>query len=356
MNCKFNIAIRTDASFDIGTGHVMRCLTLAIEFRKHGATVRFICRELPGNFISFIEAANFKVFKLPCEKHYQVFLKEDVDAEMQQFFDIFRILNEVDLFIIDHYMLGNEWEKAVRPYVKKILVIDDFVNRFHDCDFLLDQNYPTSLHEKYKSLVPSHCQLLLGPHYALLREEFSKYRFNLSRNFKKISCILISMGGGDPTNITLLAMHALRDIQFSGEVEVVVGAQHGDKESIETFCKIHKQFQFHYKINTMAQLMSKANIAICASGSTTWERCCLGLPALSVTLADNQKHIAFEMQRLGIDDYLGEARLLKQATLIDKIKHLLDNPQELQFRSEAAKNLVDGLGVNRVVNRVMSYE
>ena len=169
------VVIRTDASIEIGTGHVMRCITLAKQLRGKGATVTFLCREFPGNSMAFIAQEGFKVVSLPfvgeinnidwIRKNWQ----QDADDTKSVLEDLHHV---VDVLIVDHYGLDARWEKKLKSYVNKMMVIDDLADRPHDCDLLLDQNYYLNIDDRYKGLVPDDCVQLLGPDYVLLRDEF----------------------------------------------------------------------------------------------------------------------------------------------------------------------------------------
>ena len=170
------VVFRADASVTIGTGHVMRCLTLAEALRKAGAEVAFVCRELDGNLAGLIEARGFDVHVLPplepptdpltwTAAHWH----EDA-AQTASF-----LKTRADWLVVDHFALEHRWEKEMREHANRLMVIDDLADRVHDCDLLLDQNY---LQEpaRYDTLVPAHCRKLLGPAYALLRDEFRRAR------------------------------------------------------------------------------------------------------------------------------------------------------------------------------------
>lgn len=134
-----NVFIRVDASLELGTGHVMRCLTLAGRLREHGASVHFICREHPGHLCDLIEANGYNVLKLPAPQENSWLgapLSVDANQTKEQLSN-----RSVDLLIVDHYAINAEWESRLRDLTKKILVIDDLANRSHDCDIILDQNF-----------------------------------------------------------------------------------------------------------------------------------------------------------------------------------------------------------------------
>jgi UDP-2,4-diacetamido-2,4,6-trideoxy-beta-L-altropyranose hydrolase len=219
-------------------------------------------KSLPGNMRDFVELNGFVV----------------IDQ-----------IQEADLCIIDHYEIDEKWEISIRPFVKKIMVIDDLANRKHDCDLILDQNLVPQFENRYDHLVPIGCKKLLGPSYLIMREEFVEQRQKVSRQAFKMERLLIFMGGSDPTNETEKVLCALKNSkqQFK-HVDVVVGNSNLRKEFILNFCK-KEGWHYHCQIDYLALLMAKADFSIGAGGSTTWERCYVGLPSSSTIVADNQK-------------------------------------------------------------------
>lgn len=260
-----NVLIRTDASVEIGSGHVMRCLTIAQLLLERGHQVSFLMKPLLGNLIDFVRAKGFSV----------------VDS-----------ISKVDLCIIDHYEVDVTWEKEARFFAKKIVVIDDLANRTHDCDVLLDQNVVPHYQSRYDDLVPEHCVKLLGPNYLMMREEFIEERKKLRIRTGTVNRILIFMGGTDPTHETMKVLNAIQQYNIFKHVDVVIGSGNPQKEEIQSIC-MKEGFYFHCQIEYIASLMGQADFSIGAGGSATWERCFVGLPSSSTIVAENQ-HISTE--------------------------------------------------------------
>ncbi len=270
------VIIRTDASIEIGSGHVMRCLTVAKNLRLNGCEVIFWMLDLPGNLIDYVNSEGFgNIF----------------EAE------------QADLYIIDHYRIDKEWESKIRVFTKKIAVIDDLANRKHDCELLLDQNALPNFESRYDDLVPDTCVKLLGPKYLIMRDEFIDARRLLRKRQEKIENLLVFMGGSDPTNETIKILEALEDFQFK-HVDVVVGSGNVFKEQILAICE-EREYYYHCQINYMAELMQQADFAIGAGGSTTWERCYVGLPSSSTIVASNQREGTEYVAELGLVINLG---------------------------------------------------
>ena len=359
------IAIRTDASLYMGTGHLMRCLTLADEVRREGHTVTFICRELPGNLCELIEKKGYHVYRLPFQDKNRIQTVQDVSSwlgatwreDAEQTISVLQeisIASKIDWLVVDHYALDIQWERMMRPYVKRIMVIDDLANRPHDCDLLLDQNLYENMEQRYMGLVPETCKLLLGPQYALLRPEFREARKKLRPRDGVVRRILIFFGGTDPTNETLKAIEAVRLLnRYDIEVDVVVGANNPHRDLVKKKCEALPNFHYHCQVDNMAELMVKADLAIGAGGSTTWERYCLGLPSILIAVASNQVFISKSSARQNIDVFLGEASQVTVCDIKEAVEYFLNNTFDSLIHKKMT-SIVDGQGVSRVALVLLS--
>lgn len=357
-----SIYIRVDSSIDIGTGHVMRCLTLADVLQKSGGVIYFICRDLPGNICSLIEQKGYKV-------HYLSSLNSgkrnsqtpnpsnlpgiDLQADAEQTISILKTDNSIDWLIMDHYALDSRWEMQMRGYVKKIMVIDDIADRKHECDLLLDQNLYDSMESRYDNLVPGQCTKLLGPRYALLRQEFRDVRKNLKERDGSIKKIIIFFGGADSTNETSKALEAIRLLNRPDiAVDVVVGSSNPNKEQIKETCMQMINVNYFCQVDNMAYLMADADLAIGAGGTTTWERCCVGLPAITIVIADNQSGLVRKLSDAGGLVNLGWFTGVKHIDIKNNIESLLNHPSKVKGLSSRAADIVDGMGTERVAKEL----
>jgi UDP-2,4-diacetamido-2,4,6-trideoxy-beta-L-altropyranose hydrolase len=359
-----DVVIRTDASLKIGTGHVMRCLTLAEALKQQGADITFICRVHKGHLLGRIEQHGFRTYKLPegienindaeqsnsteREKTYGtqwLGCTQQQDAEQCQ-----PILEKIkpDWLIIDHYAIDTVWQRSLKGSYKQLMVIDDLADRTHQCDLLLDQTYGRS-EEDYINYVPKNCQMLLGSQYALLRPEFAQWReYSLKRRVKpELKKLLITMGGVDPDNVTGQVLKALKGCKLPQalEVTVILGETAPNIEAVQQQAKgLPYKTQIKTAVNNMAELMANADLAIGAAGATTWERCCLGLPSIIVILADNQKDIANNLEKKGV---------VKIVNSLKKDLAVVVNDFSLwRGLCENSKNICDGLGIRKVIDYV----
>lgn len=358
------VLFRTDASSRIGTGHVMRCLTLARALREQDADCAFIGREHPGNLFDLLEGEGFTTYRLPVT-HQPVESKKNSNTAHTDYATWLGVTSEQDAsdclavieqsqpdwLVVDHYALDAKWEKALRPHVGKIMVIDDLANRAHDCDLLLDQNLGSQA-ENYTGKVPEGCKILAGPQYALLRPEFSAHRDNslARRQRASLAHILVTMGGVDADNATGAVLDALAksELPETCRISVVMGAQAPWLEEVKArAAAMSCQTEVLSGISNMAEVMASADLAIGAAGSTSWERCCLGLPSLTVVLAENQRAIAEALSQTGSACAVPLASI--EQDLPELVARLWKQPEALKAMSLAAAVVTDGEGVKKVL-------
>jgi UDP-2,4-diacetamido-2,4,6-trideoxy-beta-L-altropyranose hydrolase len=349
------VVFRVDSSTEIGTGHVMRCLALADGLKKKGKNVEFICRKHKGNLIENIKGMGFSVTELEASEEnkcdnkltYSNFLGT---TQQQDATECSNILQQIkpDWLIVDHYGIDEDWHKVLQRYYKKLMVIDDLADRRHKCDILLDQTYNRQ-EQDYIGLVQKQSTLLLGSQYALLRPEFLKWReYSLERRrnpkFKKL---LITMGGIDSNNITEQVLIVLEKCSLPNNMEimVVMGRVAPYIESVKAkasdlSCKV----EVKVNVDNMAEIMANADMAIGASGSTTWERCCLGLPTIQLVIAKNQEFSAVA---------LGDNNIVKLLKKVEEIPSFLINPEGwMAHISLASAQICDGMGIHRILSKI----
>lgn len=343
--------IRTDASFEIGTGHVIRCLTLADELQRRGGRVSFICRRLKGDLCDYIEAAGYPVVPIG-EETTPLPAGGEQDATATA-----AVLESVrpDWLIVDHYAIGRDWEFRLASPARKLMVIDDLADRPHSCDLLLDQNYYDDYQSRYQQLVPESCVQLLGPDFVLLREEFSHLREERPARDGIIRKVLVFYGGSDPTNETEKALSALSMLDAAGsmEIDVVVGNSNPRKERIARLCSAMPSTRFHCQTQEMARLMAVADLSIGASGSASWERFCLGLPSIVTITADNQIELGTFLATQQMVVLLGRHDAVTRDAIKDALENMLRHPELVLALRTATANLIDGLGARRVADMLI---
>lgn len=359
------IAFRADASLEIGTGHVMRCLTLADELTRQGHQCWFVCREHKGHLGDLINSKGYDLTLLPARKdnklstrdgssdNYALWLGVPWEEDACQTLDAIVQLKP-DWLVVDHYALDAQWERILTNGVENIMVIDDLSNRNHECSLLLDQNLGRAASD-YEGLLPAYCQRLIGPRYALLRPEFTEHREqSLSRRqHPEIKRLLISLGGVDRTNVTGHVLEALSASALPArtQLDIVMGAAAPDLDEVRQQAALSRfQATVNVNVQDMAERMCLADLSIGAAGSTSWERCCLGLPTVLVVLADNQVSGARALEASGAAIAICDAEQVG-TTLPSALAGLLDSGQ-LKCMSEAAADITDGNGVYRTAQAI----
>jgi len=347
------IVIRADASQSIGSGHIMRCLTLAERLRVHGAEVSFVCRDLIGNLSEYIRSQGFEVHLLPWDEAFaalkrpkQEWLKIMWKSDAEQTMGVLkRYGRTIDWLIVDHYGIGHHWQSFLRGMVANIMVIDDLANRQHDCDILLDQNYYHNAEDRYLGLIPMGCALFLGPQYLLLRDEFYKARKDMKIRTGEVSYILVFYGGADTTNETEKCLLGLSDFNGSNvEINVVTGQSNPKKERIKKLCSYKSNMYYHCQVSNIAELMNNADLAFGAGGSTMWERCFLGLPSIVTVTAENQIETTQAVSDLGAIWNLGWYEEVSDAVLGKAAKIFLKERSKLVEMQKKALNVVGSRG------------
>ncbi len=353
------VMFRVDASLEMGSGHVMRCLTLANALNERSAICEFLCREHPGNLIGFIRDRGFPVINLgaPCSEvsahpgaQYLQWLgatqKSDASACKSALGD-----NQYDWMIVDHYGIDYRWQELLEFHYSRLAVIDDLATRNHCCDVLLDQTYgrPES---DYQALVPEECKILTGSEYALLRPDFSRLReMSLERRKNSgLKRILISLGGVDSNNVTERVLDGLCEspLPTDSEIVVVMGTTAPWLDAVrKRAARMPWSTSVLENVSDMASQMCAADLAIGAAGSTSWERCCLGLPTLMLILADNQRYAASLLSSAGAAHLLSSEEQLGDQ-LSQCIERALSDPGFLNNMTTAASGITDGAGASKV--------
>lgn len=317
----------------IGSGHVMRCLTLANEMQRTWEDAQII-------FWVDKEGLNFPALK---NSHYKIVTGDDFQEPC-------------DLLVIDNYALDSEFEKPCRDWAKKILVIDDLADRNHDCDILLDQTYGRSA-DDYRSLVPDHTVILCGAQYALLRPEFATLRetsLNRRKNLSEIRTILISLGSMNLHNVTSLVLDMFLHIDGAYDVKIVLSSQAQYMDDVKQKINLihmqtHHKCELLYDVTDMAKLMVDSDFAIGAGGTTSWERACLGLPSALIEIADNQTIIIQNLLMAQAVISFGHINRFDQRAVNERFLSIANNSHLIHSLVENSSQICDGMGCKTVI-------
>jgi UDP-2,4-diacetamido-2,4,6-trideoxy-beta-L-altropyranose hydrolase len=347
----------------------MRCLSLAEQLRDEGNEIGFIGREHQGNLMNYIKSKGFTLYTImnPLGKTslqdsiyptYEEWLgvpwQTDAEETIARLMIVKKLAKKpIDWLVIDHYSLDAGYEKAMRPHVRKILVIDDLANRKHDCDLLLDHNYFDHMTSRYEGLVDRQCQLIVGPNYALLRKEFQAAQSTSRIRDGHIRNVLVSFGGVDLTGETMKTLQALWPLAQQGlSINVLLGKMNPHNTEIMDFCREMPRCSAYEHVENIRELMGKADLAIGAGGTTTWERCCLGVPSLVITTAQNQESLTEHITRTGAIGFLGKSNEVTSWMIHERVKQMMTHPELCLEMSARASKLVDGFGIQRIIKEL----
>lgn len=355
------VAFRVDASTQIGTGHFMRCLTLADRLRQTGNKTRFLSRHLTTSLSDMLAsrghdfilsnttaAIGDQMDDLTHSNWLGTSQQQDADETKQALQD-----QKWDWLVVDHYGLDLRWEARFRELPTRILVIDDLADRKHDCDILLDQNYYLDMHTRYADLTPKDCLLLLGPRYVLLREEFTNYQNHEDSIHSQVNRLLVLFGGIDVNNDTQKVIAALRKLDHSFEqVDVVIGAQHPNAQQISSDCS-KLGFQFHQQSDQIAALMANADLAIGACGFTCYEFIAMNLPALVIPASPPQNIVANLLSDLQVVQVLQRKNVDIADDIYMNLKHLMHSQSQRAKMIRSCHDFLDTKGAERVTDLML---
>ena len=345
----------------IGTGHVMRCLTLADGLRERGARSIFICRPHAGHLLDLIKQRGHIALALapaehvltapgPADPQHAHWLGTGWDSDAAQTREV--LSDQVlDWLVVDHYAIDRRWEDVMRPCTRRVMAIDDLADRPHECDMLLDQNLGRRA-EHYGGLLKRHTQTLIGPEFALLRPEFAQWREHSlqRRENPQLKNLLITMGGVDQANVTGRVLDALNrcDLPADLRVTVVMGVCSPWLAQVKTQAAVMpRPTQVLTGVSNMAQLMAESDLCIGAAGGSAWERCALGLPTLVMILAANQHSGAAALQAHGAALLANDSQQLM--TQMFSLFGGGKTTEVLWKMSQAAAQLTSGNGASKVV-------
>jgi UDP-2,4-diacetamido-2,4,6-trideoxy-beta-L-altropyranose hydrolase len=330
-----SVLFRADSSLDIGSGHVTRCKTLADELRSRGWRTGFLARAMSPQHRQSLQRAGHDVHHLSTEYEDELL---SVAASLQP---------RASAFVVDHYEIGEQWHaEAGAATGAAVAAIDDLADRPHGVDLLLNQNLGHEASE-YASLVPRDCVVLVGPTYALVRPDFRVVR-SARRQRDRIRHVLVFISGADKHRLTEVMASEVLSLGLS--LDLVVGSLYPGLRELQYWAAGHAGVGLHVDTAEMAALMLRADVAIGAPSSASWERCCVGLPSLLVTIAPNQVRVADALDKAGIARHLGWWTEVEPGEVGRALEGL--GGAELIAMSRLGRALVDGRGVQRVATHL----
>ncbi|WP_082565108.1 UDP-2,4-diacetamido-2,4,6-trideoxy-beta-L-altropyranose hydrolase [Acidovorax sp. Root568] len=345
------VAIRVDASANMGTGHLTRCLSLTHALLEQGAQVILVTRALDA------VAAQVLSRETPCCLHWLPAPSGDTStdttatphaawARVSWFQDAEDTANALrskqpDWIVVDHYAFDARWHETVRTSLGcRLLVIDDTADRAISADVLLDPNWAPDHRAKYAGRLACESRWLAGPRYALLSPA---YRSGLRYAYQpKVSSLGIFMGGTDPEGVSARVLDACRAAGFVGLIEVVSTSANPRLDALREVCAADSSVMLTVDQSDLSAFFARHDLQIGAGGGATWERCCVGAPTVALVMAANQSAVVAGLAELGA------VRSADEATLPGVLRELIADPTARLVLSERAAALVDGRGAQRV--------
>lgn len=346
----YNICIRADGSPQIGMGHIMRCLSLAKEFRKMGCTVYFLSKYKEG--ISKIISEDFQVIELKSERVSDktgLFYGSSIELEKEILeINLFTKRYDIDLVIIDSYNITKDYFITLKTFINKVAYIDDINSFSYPVDFLINGNI-TGEYLKYIKYY-EHETTLLGIEYNLIRDEFKdlpKRKVN-----EKINEIMITTGGSDPYNISVKLLKILlkQEKYHLLKINIIVADGFNNKQELKNISETNSNVVIYESVQSMSRIMLNCDFAISAGGSTLYELCACGTPTLAFIMAENQKFIVEKMTELGFVDSLGWYNEFSEEELLSRLEKVSMDYKSRTKVVERMQHLVDGKGASRVAN------
>lgn len=337
-----SLLIRADASPEIGTGHVMRCLALAQAWQDTGGKASFLMAHSTPSVRARLAAESCNIIPLSAVPGSN----EDAD-----------VTNELahranaEWLVVDGYAFEARYHEQVRNPERNLLCVDDAGNcDRYVADIVLNQNLTAAKHI-YPHGLPS-TQFLLGPSFCLLRREFARWRKWQREIIPQGRNVLVTLGGSTPLEVGVRVMESLGRARIEGLRAIfVAGGSSRDVAELESCAaKFPGKTSLRRDVANMAELMAQADVAISAAGSTCWELCLLGLPSILLDVADNQTPVAIELERRGCMAYAGNGNIVSLDALAHTLENLLASPKTRQSMSHRCRQLVDGRGAERVVS------
>lgn len=340
-----HVLIRCDASVSIGTGHVMRCIALAQALKKLDMTITFLSQSLSKSLKERMVKEGFSLVELT-----QCAQGDDLDIEQTK---TFCQTNNPQILILDGYNFDLEYQMQLNALPSKMLLIDDSDGSRKICaDFILNQNIwaTTNLYQ----LSAFESNLLLGPRFALFRQEFC-HRIKSRQISPTVQNILVTPGGSDPSNIIPTVVEALKNLNSQQlKIRLLLGSMNQRKEEIKAATKHFPcQLELFDHIDSMPNFMEWADLAISGGGFTTFELALMGTPSLFFIESKYQEPNVNEFEKKQLARSLGHSKNCTASSISKAINEIMTDHAIRTHFSTSCKLLFDGEGASRVAQTLL---
>lgn len=340
---------RCDSSFRIGTGHIIRCMNLALHLRDSGYECHFLCQKLEGSITSVLRSQGFPV--------------TEVSADIGSILDVFENIRAksstgiIEIFVLDHYGIDLELEKVIFDRVRKLIVLDDLGNREHFCHILVDYNYRSDYTTIYQQL-PTFTRRFFGPQFAILRKEFYEIPHSQIRTWENGSSrILVFFGGSDEKGYSLQFLNCLRahNTEFPTGVSwtllLASSCRHLDEirasEALENV-------SIEINSENIGRLMASHHLYFGSGGTITWERMHVGLTGVIFTVADNQFQIAKDLDADGFHVHSGHLSSINRETFIEPLKDMIVDQEKARSMSQKCSELTSKNNLQSLIEVIIA--
>lgn len=341
--------VRADGNAHLGMGHMVRCLTLADELKRQGARILVMTRDADGPVRTMIDRQGYEVVGIPPAAS----LTEDLHRLCTVIARMQFAGEAAPLVTLDGYAFSADYQRGVLGTGAILMYVDDVACGPQVAHLVLNQN--SWAHPRYYQDLAAHSRLLLGSRYALVRPEFSEAARRWSRAHAALTGqVLVTFGGGDEANVTGQVAKWLAKLEMRARFVLLVGPGYPHLRELRAWVQERpERFTLASAPEDVASLMAQADIAISNAGSTCWELCCLGVPALVIILEEHQVRIAEGLAAAGIADNLGWFAALTAQRLGERLNALLEDQVRRDAMSSLARGLVDGQGAHRVASAMI---
>ena len=340
----WKVAFRVDADAAMGAGHFMRCLSLAHACNARGGEPVFFSATPIQGLIDRVQDAGYELVQI----------EPDAPDLGVRAICVWASKNKRSWVVLDGYQFNGAYQLALAQAGARLMVIDDFLRlpRYH-ADLMLDQNLGS---EDRHYPVATTSRVLLGPRYALLARGFVEADSGGRAYPDRAGRLLITLGASDPVDATSKVLSALASVDMSEVVvTVVIGGANQRRTEVRRLAEA-SGYRVIEDATDMPSLMADADLAITAAGSTSWEVCRMGLPAITITLADNQRDIAAALSGAGVSVDLGWHDDVTVDGIQAAATRLIGDQGERERMGTTGQKLVDGQGSSRVVDAMIESQ
>lgn len=339
-----SLIVRADGGPHLGSGHVMRSLALAQAWQATHGTSTFVLAQSAPVLEARLRAEGMTVHRLAVQPGSADDAVQTVSVAQGQ---------RAQWMVVDGYHFAADYQCIVKEADLRLLCIDDYVHAAPYCaDIVLNQNI--SANASWYTHIAPYTQLLLGGRYALLRREFLAWHDWRRETPATARRVVVSLGGADPDNVTLKVLQALWHVDIPDlEVVVLVGGCNPHHDVLDACVRAHPQnVRLQCNVTSMPDIMSWADMAVSAGGTTCWELALMGLPSLVISLADNQRRVAQALHTTGTAVHLGWHTTLSTTAIAQAITGLARDASTRQALIHRGQALIDGKGAHRAVLRM----